>query len=340
MRTTPYLIAGLLLVIAISLLGLIVGPAPISPLKALAALTGTGADSDQWIHTVVMQVRLPRVLLAIAIGASLAQTGVVLQALFRNPLAEPSLLGISGGAALAAAAWLVIVPSLGLTAAWLATLSLPLAATAGALIAATVVVQLARRRGTTDMATLLLTGLSINALAGAGIALLQSLASDSVLRDLLFWFYGSLGRAAWPQLAVGLPLLLAIALWLPREAKSLDALLLGEAEAAHLGVHIEPLKRRLLVLVAVAAATAVALAGVIGFIGLIVPHFIRQLLGPSHHRLLPLAGLSGAGLLCLADTVARTAYAPVEIPVGVLTAFFGAPLFLFLLQRRGQHQCR
>lgn len=324
------LIAGLLLLLASALIGLLAGATALSPGLLLKSLTNQHTENI-WAQAVLLDVRLPRVLLAIAIGASLAQTGVVLQALFRNPLAETSLLGISAGAALAAALWLILPPPLGKA---LAGLGLPLAATVGALLAALLVMRLSHRDGVTDIATLLLAGISINALAGAGIALLLSLASDASLRNLTLWLYGSLGRSGWQELMVGLPVLLAIALWLPREARALDVLLLGEAEAHHLGVPLEPLKRRLLLLVAVAAATAVALAGIIGFIGLIVPHLLRQFIGPGHRLLLPAAGLIGASLLVLADTAARTLFAPLEVPVGVLTALLGVPLFLALLRQR------
>ncbi len=331
MHRRSVLIAGFTLVLVSSLLSLALGAAPLSLSDFLSVLHLSATPPVPWIQAVIVDVRLPRTLLALAIGACLAQSGVVLQALFRNPLAETSLLGISGGAALAAAIWLVLLPLL--PYARVAALGLPLAATVGALLAAAIVIRLSRSTGVTDVSSLLLTGIAINALAGAGIALLQTLASDAALRDLTVWFYGSLGRSGWHELALGLPLLLAIALWLPAEARALDALLLGEAEAQHLGVAIEPLKRRLLLLVATAAATAVALAGIIGFIGLIVPHLLRQRLGPGHRLLLPAAGLVGASLLILADTAARCVFAPLEVPVGVLTAVLGVPLFLALLQK-------
>lgn len=333
MRRRPLLLTGFTLLAASALLSLAVGASSLDLLTVLRALICSTADTNDWARAVVVDVRLPRVLLAIAIGASAAQCGVVLQALFRNPLAEQSLLGISGGAALAAAGWLVIAPLLHGALALPQSFSLPFAALLGAALASFVVIKLSHRGGLTDIATLLMVGIAINALAGAGIALLQTLASDAALRDLSIWFYGSLGRAGWQQLAVGLPVLAAIGLWLPREARALDALLLGEAEAAHLGVPVEALKRRLLLLVALAAAISVALAGIIGFIGLIVPHLLRRLLGPGHQLLMPAAGLFGATLLLLADTAARTAFAPLEVPVGVLTALLGVPLFLILLRR-------
>ena len=336
MRLPTLLLTGFSLVAVSALIGLLVGASWLSPRQLASALFDQGAGSETWMQAIVLDVRLPRVLLALAIGASLSQGGVVLQALFRNPLAEQSLLGISGGAALAAALWITLPPPLTPAVEWLGAFGLPLAALTGALLAGGAAVRLSRTAQVTGIATLLLAGLSINALAGAGIALLQTLSSDAALRDLTLWFYGSLGRASWSQLALGLPILVAISLWLPREARALDALLLGEAEAAHLGVSVEALKRRLLLLVALAAAIAVALAGIIGFVGLIVPHLLRRVLGPGHRLLLPASALFGAALLTLADTAARTVFAPLEVPVGVLTALLGVPLFLLLLRRQVQ----
>lgn len=336
MRRHTVLLAGLISALLAALAGLSLGAANLSPDQWMAALgVKAAAPADAWVRAVLLDVRLPRVLFGLVLGAVLAQCGVVLQALLRNPLAETSLLGISGGAALAAAAWLVLLPQFG-SLSWLNTvIGLPAAASVGAILAVAMVLRLSRSGGLTHITTLLLAGISINALAGAGIALLQTLASDAALRDLTLWLYGSLGRASWLQLGFAVPLLLAIALWLPREARALDALLLGEADAAQLGVEVEALKRRLLLLVTVATATGVALAGIIGFIGLIVPHLLRLWLGPGHRLLLPAAALYGAALLTLADTAARTLFAPLEVPVGVLTALAGVPLFLVLLRSRG-----
>lgn len=337
MSRSRVLIAGFTALLLAFSLGLVLGASWLSPAQILDALLNPTTDADAWLRAVLVDVRLPRLLLAMAIGASLAQSGVVLQALFRNPLAEQSLLGISGGAALAAACWLVLAPAfLPHTTAQLGWLALPLVSAAGAFLAAVIVIALSRSRGLTDISTLLLTGISINAMAGAGIALLQTLASDAALRDITLWFYGSLGRAGWSELMIGLPLLAIIALWLPREARALDALLLGEAEATHLGVPVESLKRRLLLLVSLAAAMSIVLAGIIGFVGLIVPHLLRRVLGAGHRVLLPAAGLFGATLLVLADTAARTLFAPLEVPVGVLTALIGVPVFLLLLRRRAR----
>nr|MDH4457400.1 iron ABC transporter permease [Nevskia sp.] len=213
------------------------------------------------------------------------------------------------------------------------SLLLPIAAFAGGLAAAFVVLRLARRDGQTDMTTMLLAGTAINAFVAAIVGLLSARADDAGLRGFTLWMYGNLGRAGWNEIAVAAPLLLAVGLWLPREARGLDALLLGDAEAQHLGIDVERLKRRLLIAVVLATGAAVSLAGVIGFVGLVVPHAIRLLAGPGHRLLMPASALLGAILLTLADTVARTAAAPAEWPVGALTSALGAPFFLALLLR-------
>jgi iron complex transport system permease protein len=291
-----------------------------------------GNSVDPVAAQALLQLRLPRLVVAVLVGAALAQSGAAMQALFRNPLAEPGLVGVSAGAALAAAAVFAGLPywigSLALQA-WL----LPLAAFAGGLATAVLVLRIARAHGITRMTTLLLTGAAVNAFVAAMVGLLAATAGDNALRGFTLWLYGDLGRAGWPELAVAGPLLLAAILWLPREGRALDALLLGDAEAAHLGVDVESLRRRVLLLAVLAAACAVALAGMIGFVGLIVPHAIRLLAGPGHRRLLPASALLGAAVLIFADVVARRVAAPAELPVGILTALLGAPFFVLLLLR-------
>lgn len=287
-------------------------------------------DTDQVLQaTAIIELRLPRVLLALLIGAVLAQTGAVTQALFRNPLAEPGLIGVSAGAALAAA---IVYTQLAGLPGWQGLL-LPVAAFAGGLVAALVVLRLSQRDGVTRMTTMLLAGTAINAFVAAIVGLLSTRANDPGLRGFTLWMYGNLGRAGWAEIAVVAPVLLLLLLWLPREARALDALLLGDTEAMHLGVPVERLKRRILIAVVLATAAAVSLAGIIGFVGLIVPHALRLVAGPGHRLLLPASALAGALLLVLADTAARTMAAPAEWPVGALTSAIGAPFFLFLLLR-------
>jgi iron complex transport system permease protein len=321
-----------LLCLAAAALGLCTGPLEIGAREVLGILTG-GASSEQYTAT-VLDIRLPRVVLALLVGAALAQAGAALQGIFRNPLAEPGLVGISSGAALAAVAVMVLGEPTGLFEAIPERFVLPLATFGGGAAATLLVLRLALVDGQTRVATLLLAGLALNAIAGAGIGFFSHVASDTALRSVTFWMFGSLGRAGWDEIAVAAPLLLAPLLLLPREARALDALLLGEAEAGHLGVDVERLKRRVTLLVVLAAGAAVALAGIIAFVGLLVPHLVRLASGPAHRGLLPRSALAGALLLCLADTASRAVMAPTELPIGILTALVGGPFFLALLLRR------
>jgi iron complex transport system permease protein len=326
----------LLLLLGAATLALSTGPVALSPGQVLGSLLevlgmDTGADLQAYQRVTVLDIRLPRVLLALLIGAALAQAGAAMQGIFRNPLAEPGLTGVSSGAALAAVAAIVLGGSLfgELPQRYL----LPVAAFLGGALATWLVMRLAQVDGYTRVATLLLAGLALNAIAGAGIGFFSHIASDTALRSLTFWMFGSLGRAGWTEIAVCAPLLLAPLLLIPRDARALNALLLGEAEAGHLGIDVEQLKRRLTFLVVLAAGAAVALAGIIAFVGLIVPHLVRLWAGPDHRTLLPASALLGALLLVLADMAARTLLAPTELPIGILTALVGGPLFLALLLR-------
>lgn len=331
MSRTRLVLVGAAALLLAAAAALSTGAYPVSPAGVAAALAGGLHLALPWPASpdaalVVLDLRLPRLLLAALVGGGLAITGAVMQALFRNPLADPALVGVSGGAALAAAAVLVLA-----TAAppW----ALPLAAFAGGLAVTWVIYRLAHHQGRTLPATLLLAGIAINAMAGAGIGLMAYLADAQALRGLTFWLLGSLGRADWTALEVVAPLVLICLALLMREADALDLLSLGEAEARHLGVDVERMKRRLVVLVALIVGASVAVSGIIGFIGLMVPHLVRLVVGPDHRRLLPGSALFGAVLLIAADTVARGAAAPAELPVGILTALLGGPFFLWLLLR-------
>ena len=313
------------LLIAAVALALSLGTVSLGP-ALWQALSGGG---DDVAAAALLELRLPRVLLAVLIGAALAESGATMQALFRNPLAEPGLVGVSAGSALAAA---IVYTRIGVdnpAGPWL----LPLAAFAGGLATAALVIRLASMDGQTRLVTLLLAGTAVNAFVAAIVGLLATRADDPGLRGFTLWMYGNLGRAGWNEIALAGPVLLLIALWLPREARGLDALLLGEAEARHLGIDVERLKRRTLLLAVLATAAAVSLAGIIGFVGLIVPHALRLVAGPGHRLLLPASALLGASLLTLADLAARTVASPAEWPVGALTSALGAPFFLMLLLR-------
>ncbi|HLT47254.1 MAG TPA: iron chelate uptake ABC transporter family permease subunit, partial [Rubricoccaceae bacterium] len=334
----PWALSGLAAaLVGVALLSLGVGSVAITPGEVAAivrAQLGLGPAEGYTMQqaVVLLYVRLPRVLLGLLVGAALGVSGAVMQGLFRNPLAEPGLVGVSAGSALTAVGFIVLGGGLALPPLVQAT-ALPLAAFAGGLAATWLVYRLATRGGRTAVATLLLAGVALGALAGAGTGLLLFLADDARLRTVTFWSLGSLGGATWTALAGAAPPLLLALAGAAGLARPLNALLLGEAEAFHLGVRVERAKRLAVGAAALGVGAAVAVSGVIGFVGLVVPHLGRLALGPDHRRLLPASALLGASLLLLADLAARTVAAPAELPIGVLTALVGAPFFLWLLLR-------
>jgi len=279
-------------------------------------------------EAVLLAIRLPRLVLGVVVGAGLSSAGAALQAVFRNPLADPALVGVSSGAALGAIAAIVFGLA-GFAGPW----SLPLAAFAGGLAATLAIYRFARRGRRTEVTTLLLAGLATNALLGASIGLLIQRATDPQLRSIVFWQLGSLGGATWTSVAMATPFLLTSAVLLQRLARPLNLLLLGESEAYHLGLDTERVKLQAVSLAALATGAAVAVAGIVGFVGLVVPHLVRLLTGPDHRRLLPLSATGGALLLVLADLGARTIVQPAEISLGVVTALAGGPFFLYLIER-------
>lgn len=306
------------------------------PLGRIAAALGV-ASGDQalvardWL--VLWSIRLPRIALAVVIGALLGLAGAIMQGLFRNPLADPALVGVSSGAALAAASTIVVGDRyLAAAGVKLPIEALPLAAFVGALAATLILYRIATREGRTSIAMFLLGGLAIAALANAGVGLLIFLADDRQLRDISFWMLGSLGGATWAKVVAIAPFLAVAALAVPIIARGLDLLVLGESEAFHGGIEVERLKRISIVLVAAATGAAVSVAGVIGFVGIVVPHIVRMLAGASYRIVLPLAAIVGAAFLVGADLIARTIVAPGELPVGVVTAFIGAPFFTLVLR--------
>jgi iron complex transport system permease protein len=308
------------------------------PLERLAAAFGLRAGDAAYLardHLVLWSIRLPRIVLAATVGALLAVAGAIMQGLFRNPLADPALIGVSGGAALAAAATIVVGDRVLAAAAMRPPIEiLPIAAFLGALATTAALYRLATREGRTSIATLLLAGLAVAALTNAAIGLLVFLSDDRQLRDITFWMLGSLSGATWPKVIALIPFLAATVLGMPFIARGLDLLVLGEAEAFYGGIAVEWLKRLSIVLVAAAIGAAVSICGVIGFVGLVVPHLLRLAIGPAHRLLLPASALLGAALLLAADTIARVLVAPAELPIGIVTAAIGAPFFLVLLLRQ------
>lgn len=318
-----------------------VGPVELEPARLFGSLAhALGLEGlarlDAQDEAILWSLRLPRVALGALVGAALATGGVAMQAVARNPLADPSLVGVASGASAGACAFLVVGAPMAAALPTLGPWLLPASAFGGALTAAAAALALARSRGQLAAAALLLGGVAIAALGGALTGLLVFLADDAQLRSITFWSLGSVAGASWPVvLAVAMPTALAgAALW--RATPALDRLLLGEAEARHLGVDVRRAVALAVTMTALAVGAAVAACGVIGFVGLVVPHLARSWVGPGHRALLPAAMLGGAGLLVAADALARTVAAPAELPVGVLTALAGAPLLLSLVRRRAR----
>jgi iron complex transport system permease protein len=316
-----------------------ISPAQVAAILAKAVGIHLPMEFGAGQEAVLLSIRLPRVLLGALVGGSLAIAGGAMQGLFRNPLADPGLLGVSSGAALAAFAAIVLggalLPHLNEAAHGFL---LPISAFAGGLGAILVIYALSREGGRegsrVSVSTMLMAGIAVNALCGAGIGLFAYLATDAQLRSFTFWSLGSLGGATWGSLARVAPVLLLAIAAFARLARPLNLLSLGETEAAHLGVPVERLKILTAALCALVVGAAVSVSGAIGFVGLVVPHLVRMTCGPDHRLLLPASLLGGASLLVAADVAARTWVAPAELPIGILTALVGGPFFLYLLARR------
>ncbi|AXF78417.1 iron ABC transporter permease [Erwinia tracheiphila] len=300
---------------------------------SLVTLWQAPFDSMEW--QIWLNIRLPRVLLAVLVGAALALSGATMQGLFRNPLADPGLLGISSGAALMLAFAVVLPVTLpAVLALWWPML----AAFAGSLVVTMIIFILSRHRSIT-LSRLLLAGIAINALCGAAVGVLSWISNDQQLRQLSLWGMGSLGQAQWPTLLACAVLVLPTMLAIQWQAGRLNLLQLGDEEAHYLGVDVRRTQHKLLIFSALMVAAAVAVSGIISFVGLVVPHLIRLWVGGDHRWLLPGSTLLGAILILVADTLARTVVAPAEMPVGLLTSMLGAPWFLWLILRRpGGHR--
>jgi len=332
------LVAGLgVVVVAAAVVALGSGAVRIAPSEVVAILLrhaglGDGGDVGATEDAVLWSIRLPRVLLAIGVGAGLAVAGAALQGIFRNPLADPQLIGISSGAAAGSALGVLALESV------IGGVAGTIGAFCGGLVAGLAVYGLARHRGRTEVVTLVLAGIAVAAVGGALAGFLSVIADDPRLGSPLFYSLGDLGVATWRLVGLTLPFVAVGVLVLPRYARRLDLILLGEREAAHLGVDVERLRMEVLILVTITVGATVAAAGVIGFVGLLVPHGVRLVVGPGHRTVLVASALGGAVLVLAADTVARTVALPLEVPVGLLTALAGGPLFVWLLRRtRREH---
>ena len=284
---------------------------------------------------IIYDIRMPRVVLGALIGAALAVSGAVMQGLFRNPLADPGLVGVSAGAGLGAVSMIVLGgTALAPVSALLGIYALPAAAFLGGLAVTLVLYRISTRRGQTSVATMLLAGIALAALAGAAMGLLIFMADDRQLRDLTFWNLGSLAGATWIKIAAVGPVIALALATAPFLARGLNALALGETTAHHLGIPVQRFKYVAIVAVAAATGVSVAVSGGIGFVGIVVPHLLRLLIGPDNRYLLPASALLGAALLLVADAISRTVVAPAELPIGVVTAAAGAPFFLWILLRK------
>lgn len=328
------LLALVLLAGAAALAGLALGPVRIGPGAIWAAATGAGDPA----HAAILgQIRAPRVALGAGVGVGVALAGAALQGLLRNPLADPGLIGVTGGAALGAAVVLVLGDLLlaGI-APWLRPWLLPLVAFAGAGAVTAFVFLVARVEGGLPVATLILAGVAVNAIAGAGIGALVYVSDDDELRDLTFWSMGALGAAGWPLVLVARAAALLAGALLARLDRALDLFQLGERAAFHAGIEVERVKRRAGLLAALGVGAATAAAGPIGFVGLVAPHLARLLLGPAHAWVLP----GSAALVLLADLAVRLAVPPAEPPIGLATSLIGGPFFLWLLLARARGSAR
>nr|WP_236543992.1 iron ABC transporter permease [Spiractinospora alimapuensis] len=317
--------------VAVAVVASGLGAYPVPPAEVLGSILhraglDLGPRPDQVAETVLWEVRFPRVLLALGVGAALGCAGAMMQGIFGNPLAEPGVIGISSGAAVGAI--LVIFSGLSVLGYWTIIAS-------GFVfgLATTLFVYLfARSQGRTEVVTLLLTGIAVNAVAGAAIGLMINFSQSAEIQSITFWQLGSVGAANWPKVWALLPCLALGFLAVPIYARRLDLLALGEGSARHLGVNVERMRLWLIVALALLTSAAVAFAGIVSFVGLVVPHIVRMLAGPGHRVLLPASVLGGA-LLVAADLAARTVAAPAEIPLGVVTALIGGPFFFWLLRR-------
>ena len=321
----------LLVLVSVASLGIGASGTPLWP--ALGQML-RGEDIAPRDAIILFDIRLPRLVLGLLVGASLAVSGAVMQGLFRNPLADPGLVGVGAGAGLGAIGAIVLGTALPVALNdMLGHYLVPVAAFLGGWATTILLYRLSTHRGRTSVAVMLLGGIAIGALAGALSGILIYLADDAQLRDLTFWGLGSLAGATWDKVAIAGALIVLALATTPFLARSLNALALGEGPAAHLGIRVQRMKNAAILSVAGATGAAVAVSGGIGFVGIVVPHLLRLVIGPDHRWLLPNAALLGATLLILADMIARSIVAPAELPIGIVTATLGGPFFLWILMR-------
>ncbi|MBX3582600.1 MAG: iron ABC transporter permease [Rhizobiaceae bacterium] len=337
-RARAAIVVLCLLLIATSLFSLASGASDASALSVMRGWIFSVSSADPLSardSIIIYDIRLPRLLLGILVGSALAVSGAVLQGLFRNPLADPGLVGVSAGSSLGAVSVIVLGGTLlSPLMALFGNFTLPLAAFLGGLVTTLILYRISTRQGRTSVATMLLAGIALGALAMALTGVLIFIADDRQLRDLTFWQLGSLAGATWQKIGMVGPIIVVALLTTPFLSRGLNALALSEATAGHLGVPVQRLKYVAIIAVSAAVGASVAVSGGIGFVGIVVPHLLRLLIGPDNRFLLPASALLGASMLLLADAVCRTIVAPAELPIGIVTATVGAPFFLWILLRR------
>ncbi len=327
-RDSWSLIGALVLLLLLAVAGSAAVGSVRLPLVSVLGALGLGSGADELTRTIVLQLRLPRILLAVTAGIALAASGTVFQGIFRNPMADPYIIGVSAGAALGATAAIV----LRLTFSFLGLSAVTILAFAGALLVTMIVYRLAWFRGDVVVEHLLLAGIAIGAFLAAIISALQLLGGES-LQQVIFWLMGGFSGRRWDHLALAVPYVVVGYAAATILARDLNLLVLGDETAKSLGVTVSRSRGILIAAGSLMAAAAVAVSGLIGFVGLVVPHLMRLVTGPDHRRLLPAAALAGGLTLLLADTLARSVAPPAEIPVGIVTAALGAPFFLYLLRK-------
>lgn len=337
----PIIFACLLILLFVSIfIGAGVGNTEINPIKVVGIMLDefNTLDGVNITHSIdysilersILLTRLPRIALGILVGALLAVAGTAIQAVFRSPLADPSLIGISSGSALS----VTIFSAFGITT-FLGDFTLPMTAFIGGVLVTVLIYRLATKHGRTDVMTMLLAGIAVNALAGAGTGLLAFITGDNITgsQDVLFWSLGGLDRANWDKVLVLIPIALISLGVFYYYARALNAFLLGESEAGHLGINVQFVKQLMIVLVAISVGAGVAMAGIIAFVALVIPQVLRMLLGPDHRWLIPSSALLGGSSLLLADVLSRTVAYPAPLPIGLITSLIGGPFFLWLLLR-------
>ncbi|MEM9984324.1 MAG: iron ABC transporter permease [Bacteroidota bacterium] len=333
MQSQAFLILSLAILLCLCLVwALFQGAFNLGFAEVVQVLLGQGEPTQNYL---IFQIRLPRIVLSIIAGAGLAISGAAIQGLFRNPLADQTLIGVTAGASLFAVIAIVLMGSyLAVWAEILKQATVSFFAFVGGFATTYLVYFLSKDRGRTNVLTMLLAGIAIAAFGGAITGVFVYLSDDQQLRDITFWTMGSFSGANWVHVAIAAPIVVIGTLLLLQFAKPLNAILLGEKEAQYLGINVERVKSRTILLTALMVGVCISMTGLIGFVGLVVPHFLRLLKGPDYRFLLPASALVGAIFLIGADTLSRTIIAPAELPIGILTASVGAPFFLWLLLKR------